>query len=895
MISEIKYNGFTASPSDYDCVDGDLALAVNMIPEDGALRPIPAPEVVFTLSEGQKVILLHETNAYSHYIIKDSANNLYWRTKDGNNLTPIADFAGGNITTITAIGNTIVALCEDGMHYILWETSSYKYLGSKIPECPISFGLQGTPVMSEEFEITKSGVFQLSIAGLLIDVNDRQSVTEQLLAEVNKFVADNSTNAGRFLFPFFVRYAYRLYDGSLTYHSAPILMLPTTNVNPMVRTTASYIDQRMMSKIFAVSADLDYQALLTETAKESLKSWGDIVKSVDIFISAPIYTYDQSGTVFRLPFFKAENYFYGKYSLQSDYKIQDLNDLFDQVGENMPNIIELPFKPIEGIDSGFLPSSTIAGLYSDIADCGQFYFLKSIEIDKLALTRTKIPIAENYLQALVNREVMTDDYQTHDTLIPSFAQVYNSRLNIANVKRKMYEGYDMASMVGYINYTDENTPLDEVYAVTTLSTPEGVFEVQNKCSIPLSNDPRVFSYVFYPDTMATKMNINPNGFGRENITDENGLIFMKEKRKDVALKEHTHLNGSVFFNGFGGSNEWVYEDWYFPVEKGAILSASNKIYTSEVNNPFYFPLVNINTIGTGGIIGISTAAKALSEGQFGQFPLYAFTTDGVWALEVSNTGSYIAKQPITRDVCVDGKSITQIDDAVLFATARGIMLLSGSQSLCITDALDSNEYFSLLNLPNGIKLTELSSLYTDAVAPTNFKMYIEGCKISYDYVNQRVFVFNPNYRYAYVFSLDTKAWGMVESDLTDTINSYPEPLAMNRFNSLVNLTNANKVVDIPCLAVTRPLKLDTRDLLKTVDSIIQRGMFKKGDVKVALFGSRDLRSWQMVASSTDHYLRGFSGTPYKFFRIVIIGSLDLADSISGCSVNYNIRQNNQMR
>ena len=60
-----------------------------------------------------------------------------------------------------------------------------------------------------------------------------------------------------------------------------------------------------------------------------------------------------------------------------------------------------------------------------------------------------------------------------------------------------------------------------------------------------------------------------------------------------------------------------------------IIDLPNKIYTSEINNPFHFPVLGINTIGTGTILGISSAVKALSEGQFGQFPLYAFTSEGV--------------------------------------------------------------------------------------------------------------------------------------------------------------------------------------------------------------------------------------------------------------------------
>ena len=39
MIKEIKYNGYTANPSDYDCPDGDLATSIGTVLEDGALHP----------------------------------------------------------------------------------------------------------------------------------------------------------------------------------------------------------------------------------------------------------------------------------------------------------------------------------------------------------------------------------------------------------------------------------------------------------------------------------------------------------------------------------------------------------------------------------------------------------------------------------------------------------------------------------------------------------------------------------------------------------------------------------------------------------------------------------------------------------------------------------------
>ena len=56
MIKEINYSGLSTSPSDYNCADGELAAAVNMVPEDGALQRICAPDTVMTLSEGEREI-----------------------------------------------------------------------------------------------------------------------------------------------------------------------------------------------------------------------------------------------------------------------------------------------------------------------------------------------------------------------------------------------------------------------------------------------------------------------------------------------------------------------------------------------------------------------------------------------------------------------------------------------------------------------------------------------------------------------------------------------------------------------------------------------------------------------------------------------------------------------
>lgn len=408
-------------------------------------------------------------------------------------------------------------------------------------------------------------------------------------------------------------------------------------------------------------------------------------------------------------------------------------------------------------------------------------------------------------------------------------------------------------------------------------------------TMPLFNTPLI--YLYYPNSNAYKVTI----------------VFWDTKKPVVyefPLEKHGFLNGAFFFDGWNESD--FREGIDMSSLKGFSTSAPptsssreqrtielpNKIYTSEVNNPFHFPVLGINTVGTGTVLGICAAVKALSQGQFGQFPLYAFTTEGVWALEVSSTGSYSARQPVTRDVCINADGITQIDTAVLFPTNRGIMLLSGSNSMCITDTINTDYPFDINKLPQMEKILKDSGIFSPSLMP--FTDFLRDCRMVYDYTNQRVIVYRPDVTYAYVYSLKSKMWGMMQNDVSEGVNSYPEALAMNRKGELVNFSTP-KATDVPSLLITRPLKIDLPNILKTVNTVIQRGDFQKGHVQTILYGSRDLQAWHLIWSSTDHYLRGFRGTPYKYYRIALKCNLKPDERIYSCSIQFDPRHNNQPR
>lgn len=790
MIKEIKYNGYSANPSDYECADGDLATSIGVIPENGALKPILPPSEVLQFKGGDSVMYIHKSANFKHYIIFNNNSISWWNGSDAHQPVFLRSF--NEVYQVTAIGNTLLILSTDGMHYFLWKGNNdgYLYLGTKIPECPLSFGLQGEMVRTDEFSISFDAISEGSIWNEFSD-NNKTRITDQVLAHINKFIAERSTNKGKFIFPFFVRYAYRLYDGTLTMHSAPILMIASSDLAPQVFWThltgkGKYTDAQL--RICGMIHDLDC-AVVLQSRLDMLKNWKDIVRSVDVFVSKPIYTYDQNGKCTR--FAQSENYnsycvckHINQAASTSKFPIRYQHHTFNKLYAFTfdPNGLTYPSGRL------MIPRRSIDDVKEDIRSTSQFYLLESLRIEQLSTTRTKLVIEEDYLQSLVTREVMTDDYDSHDKLLPHYSFVYNSRLNIANIQKELYNLYNTGAMITYTNgYVANFDGMSPTYFDGTMPVSVYFYIKQDGRDIVVNGesyqasilDPPLL-FLFYPNINAYKAV----------IVTHYGLPQYYE----VPLEQHKFLNGAFYFAGWENPPTGLSDYPTASPREQRIIDLPNKIYTSEINNPFHFPVLGINTIGTGTILGISSAVKALSEGQFGQFPLYAFTSEGVWALEVSNTGSYSARQPVTREVCINTNSITQIDNAVLFATNRGIMLISGSTAQCISESLNAEDLFSISDLPRSDKLlsvyngkaSENERTALDDIAMIPFFDFLAACRMIYDYTNQHIIVYNPAVRYAYVFSLKSKLWGMMLSDIVNNVNSYPEALAMADGNRLVD-------------------------------------------------------------------------------------------------------------
>lgn len=924
MIKEIKYSGYAAVPSDYECPDGQLAYSLNLLQEgEDALHCIQPPSNVRSFSTAMKPMFLHKAAGATNLIVAErrpavGRTFLYFCDYD-NTESSLTYFSSieGVVLSCTAIGNTLLVVGSDGLNYCLYKDGNYIPLGSRPPFVSISFGMvrlgelsesttskfSDCPLWTREYFFGNNNPHTGSIGHPRTSADDSlmQSMSSSVMGLLLSEISDKVTSQGLFYQPFFVRYAFRLFDGSYAWHSAPILMLPDICV-PRVQLSNVSLDSGELSVTSTLHVPFfSLSKKILADGLEKLEYWSDIVTAIDVFVSAPLYTYSQSEGI------------QGWTSLSSVYARRKVyaSDFVDSsgtpadswtVGNHRPStstrepVDEYAFVGHYAVGLSGTPQDHTVKLSDylahrawdivpnekfeeSISECSLFYLFKSIPFNDIKKDESPVCLQSDLtdLSSLVTRQVLSDDWQSHFRMFPSFATVYNSRVHLCGMKLGLPDPLPIASAVSPSGDTEDQA----VVSVRVWSMRNGV-----RCSVPsvyhtdadqfpLSTElPR---WLWYPDPSAYMM-----------------MLQAGTRKVIVNLKPHPTLNGAYWFAGLGASpsvenaepDSSTLPD-YAPVP--------SKVYVSEATNPFVFPAVGIITVGSGNVLALCSAAKALSQGQFGSFPLYAFTTEGVWAMEVSASGSYSARQPISRDVCVNPDGITQLDSSVLFPTDRGIMLISGSQTQCISDILNNIWTVDISAMPGIGKLHEMIGHESDSCFPiAPFLDFLSGSGMIYDYVHQRIIVYNSLFSYAYVYSLKSKHWGMIHSRIAKSINSYPEALAIDCSNNLINFSMESEI-DVSGLLVTRPFKLGEPDMMKTVDTVLQRGFFRKGNVKSVLYGSRDMFNWHLVNSSVSHRILNHSGTPYKYFCIALVCDLQQDESISGFSVQYQRRLTSKPR
>lgn len=899
--------------------DGELAECINLEVHNGELTASVMPQVSFSLEEGDKLLFVHKSGNYKNYIIQRGTDLCWFPDKDKEKVSVIGKITP---TSIHSVGNTLVVLTGEHMEYVLYKSENYKPIGSKPPFCSISFGLfegdrrsifpggeftiEGSANdLSDAFKGFKQGIRDFVDNGVTSSVSfiDRldeidtdndtsastyvNAMTEAIIPVINKIVSDNR-KFGSFTHPFFLRYAYRMYDGSHYMQSAPIFF--PINMKGPVAFVTNYKDKdydfTCMFNTSLLVASLNYRIEGfynqegEKVSEETLRDWSDIIKGLDIFVSQPIYPYKQDGYIYGYAgsndiFGSSLNYTGHRFSvadpLMTVYKNHLYSDDFDR------STLAFKFESNENFEE-------------HLDNAGQFYKISEFGgVDSLMVvlpSRTPLTIEKDILTNLEQQEVLEDDYDSHNEIIPSFAHVYNGRLNISGIRTKLFNGYPMESMLPYTY--DPETKNYYWYSKTTLEIEGQEVSVVSKSNIKLREKP---AFIYYPNPKVKSFTLNRY----DGESGDPGLNVMTYHTATFKAEAHKLLNGSFYLSstyGIGDTYTLTTSPGDPQPSGDPYVSYPNKIYTSEVNNPFFFPLSGRNSIGTGEIIAITSNTKAISPGQFGEYPLIVFSTDGVWAMQVGEEGLYFGVHPISKDICTN-PNVLQTDGPVLFATDNGLHSI-------VTDTV-ANISKIIKGKPESVIVPEIdttfNALYSAATDTFTLTDFIRDALFAYDYANNRAIIYNPAKDFAYSYSLESGMFsklvllnGENPVKMEGIVKAYPEVYmqAGTDIYTFVpdkdNTTGTSKGI-----IVTRTMTFADPLAMKVINDVrlIYHRSASDSKCRYAMYVSNDGYNWIQRTS-----LRGHS---FKYFRFVVFTEMADTDALQGMSVMFDYRRTNKLR
>lgn len=953
MQQSIRYKGLSLTPDEMAVENGALSLCGNIELHDGALRPsivtgTPLSQPLTINGVVAKILYVHETGNY-HHLIAIASSAIYWFLQDGSlgSTKPIKSFDyEASVLSVNSIGNTLIIVATDGIHYAMWESngqssSDYSYKGQKPPFLELSFFFDPSN-KPEDYELggintkgSKEGFYDAfqqttySCGDVFNKVNgnsftsgdqvanikdDKQSdITQSIYALVNR-TNNLIAKQGRFYASFFIRYCYRMFDGSMIMHSSPVFIpiqvpnsysvysanisFPSENYNNLIVTGAevgwedSLTVNRKDAKGNVIEASiskctfmyLPHNVALSYALQgdiDELKRWKDIIKSIDIFITPPVTNVDTSAKISVLEMCQP-NYVLNGANVKDYHWTSNKGKSYGMVS------VRFPKKSDDDYNNQL--SSAGNGDTSEANDqnISAFYKICSLPIDNLTKVDNKeLPVDKAAVYQVSLQEQMQDDYKTHNFLTAKGSYVYNHRLNLFGVQEHLMSGFCRKVMFPKGNYLRKvgyfNSQLIIKKIVTELHTTSGTKYVENVLEEDFTDRIEPFMLAnlvkFYPDSRAKKMVFFCT------TVDSADVIYA------FPLKECEELNGAMHMGNFTEEiTPYIVTSYDYSVDD--VVDMSNKIYTSESDNAFYFPLNGINTVGIGTIQGIASTTRALSQGQFGQYPLMAFSTDGIWAMEVSSKGTYSSIHPISREVCSNPKSITQLDQSVLFATNRSLSRIAESQVVSMSDVLDgpgfniSGSLGKFLNFfvdtegdSESVKTikAQMRQLIDFTSSPIEF---FQHCQVIYDYKNSRIFCLDVTQTsrastadtVALCYSIKDNAWStfLIQNVLT-AINSYPHPYIQYRDGSVMVLDKGYDYEDpteYHGIIVTRTLKFDEDNVPDSITGYIHS--LTSGSIPIMwLYGSNDNQNWHYIGRLGGMKSSYMATHSYRFFRIAL--------------------------
>lgn len=806
--SQLQIKGVVSNPV-YE--EGSSYSLVNIRNKNGGLVPVPKRKIVRSFEHRFDIIYLHQVNDLERLVgvvfnSELNVSTIYFEKDNGTFTDGVEVY--DKITGISQTGYILSFVGLKDIYYARYDSSygsdnHYVFLG-ELPVCPpIRF-------RAVDFYFKKM---------LFDDYNYTDGLNKKNMHERIKALAYKAKEKNRedkkYLFydAVIIRYALRLYDGSLVRHSAPLLIMPPYASDMglwYIVNTGNGGDSigngRHDNKAQIRLAGFNIEVLLDGVEKSIKEEWKDVISSIDIFISKPVGIINIENVI-------------------TEWKFDNSGGTDNFAG----SAIKTPFDEYKSL----------------VEATSNFYLFKSLDLfdDKTDYENFKLLKSDSDLTRydnIIYQDEMSDDNLSNHKFGAEVSYSYNKRLHLARITTNLFNGfsykyfmypyqpmehifsekawegdddsraYFYGVTLGYNGLMVKDTlDKEDEFPLTEGNIESTIIEVTIDTGL---GKEKLYSFfigeygqypvfaggmISYPDIRATNMRI---------------ICVEKGSRQlwligDFKLEVHPSLNLAYYieteaylsvrstpllrFYGIAPIINYykpkkITDLTYEELIENDLLSGKNairtleenKIKVSELNNPMLYPNKNTYTVSNGRILNMATNAMRVSEGQFGQYPLYVFTTKGIYALNVGGADSVYSNVdiPVSFDVATN-PNLCSTNNGVVFVSDRGLKFISGGQQVeLLTQAIEP--------LVQKLNYRLAKSIEEDYLIIRNKRNFLDNLKhidaIAFNSLENEIIVSLDDTYLNYVISLNTgMIWISTEDFHTVVQNSYPYLLVLN--------------------------------------------------------------------------------------------------------------------
>lgn len=919
-IIDISFNGVTNSLPDDSCTPGDVSMAFGLTSGNYVSTSLQPKQTHLHGIDGCDIVLVHKGYDYENVFIHDPATDetRVYRLADLANESSGKECLGsaaGKPSSTAVIGNMVILCFNDKTLYAYRKGDSYDFMDNNIP--PLSMEIvaacrtaapprDDSGIFVDGACKAPDGLYPITLGGWLTtgfstdtlvkqgDTQDRlneNDMEKSIMSQFNAIIGQWGKH-GYLFSPVIVRAAYRLKSGGLAGVTNPVLCFPFDK--PMMAAAEIEDDGWIFRAVgYKLYAKFTSEALGT--------SWEDIIDSVEVYMSAPIYTHSTDGTDIR-------------WYDSSSTTFNGFGDFFNKT----------PRKVI-------VPGKTDNMSYKKLEEVSTFYKVLSLPFTEDELKKDFLKISNTEQREAYLNEL----YEDSNLDFSSFANGYRKLLTNIDGRDMDVTSDALATLspleADPLRGNISNTPfkvaaynarlinIGNSYDLDKLPSPSFFSQCVSLYSLSSTPSPSSWSpfllinaiAVSYDQATRTECIFSPH-FASYAGGEHSKYLTLEEPnvKKVMALtnidgvpqvatlvfKRHDFLNMSIFTGSISYAPYYLdgNEDTPTPqlqefmrlVEAMSSGTANHKvsrydyIRESNVADPYTFEDGN-SAYFNSRVTDLLVVPESVSLGQYGTDQMYAICEDGIYTVSIDAEGKLQRVNTYANGSIKDSWSGCIAKTQLFFNDGQDWGYYSGQKENVFLP-LSRNLAFHYDNIP---LLTRLNAMlpWLDMVEGDKIFDFLTSCKLHYDAANGMIVgtcagspcVAVWHNRYG-LHLLPCKAAYAVPSG---------KLLLADDQQNLYDFSESSLQEEADGIIVTRPLRFGETPL-STIRSVVARGKFNKKNVGMVLYGTRDYANWHYVASSRTYYLTNISGTPYKAYKVVLVAKLGRDEYVSRLTFYY---------